>query len=117
VRKRAKKSEAVKTASLSRKGNDVTQSIVQQLKDSLKKELSTAKFNITFTPEGLGVCLYTDHINLSAIGLLKMQRASMIEWKEDGQLWQVIEASTGKILHENKSRQACIDWEIKHFNQ
>ena len=69
---------------------------------------------ITFTPDGLGKCLYTEAIELSKIGSLTVERASRIEFDIDRQVWRVLDMR-GNPLHEAHSRQACLEWERAHF--
>lgn len=71
---------------------------------------------ITFTPHGLGQCLYTELIDLTAIGRLRIKRATNIEFDNNRQAWRVKDVQ-GKALYESSSRQACLDWERHYFNQ
>lgn len=70
---------------------------------------------ITFNPDGMAHGLYTEAIDLSAIGTLTIKRASTIEFDNDRQVWRVADLK-GHTLHDNPSRQACIDWEHDYFN-
>ena len=71
---------------------------------------------ITFTPDGLGKCLYTEAIELSMIGSLTVERASNIEFDNHRQVWRVMDMR-GNQLHEAISRQACLDWEREHLEE
>jgi hypothetical protein len=66
--------------------------------------------------EGNIRCLWTDEINLFAIGkVVNMRRASDVEFNQDEQTWEVRSLS-GKVLYKNPNRTAAIDWEIKEFS-
>lgn len=61
-------------------------------------------------------CLYTDHINLFAIGrVVNVHKASNVEFNEIKQVWEVLSLNE-EILHENKNRKAAIEFEIKAFS-
>jgi hypothetical protein len=59
-------------------------------------------------------CLYSEVIDLSTIGLLRIQRASGIEFNEELQVWEV-QGLDGKALYRNRSRELCLLWEAQHF--
>jgi hypothetical protein len=65
---------------------------------------------ITFDPAGKGRCLFTEAIDLSALGTLEIVRASTIEFNNISQLWEV-KNTEGALLFSHASRQACLDWE------
>ena len=65
---------------------------------------------ITFTPDGLGRCLYTEAIDLGRIGPLTVKRATTIEFDNHTHYWRVKDR-TGFALFSNPSRQECLDWE------
>lgn len=69
-----------------------------------------------FAPDGTGAGLYTEVIDLQQIGRLDMSRASHIEFNSESQQWEVYD-STGHWLFTNPSREACLHWERRHFNQ
>lgn len=71
---------------------------------------------VTFAATGEGHCLYTEAIDLGAIGRLEMRRASSIEFDSASQQWEVLDAN-GALLHTDPSREACLAWEHRHFNQ
>ncbi len=71
---------------------------------------------LTFTENGEGHCLYTEAIELAAIGPLTLRRATTIEFKETSQQWEVRDAG-GALLHTHASREECLAWEHRHFNQ
>ena len=66
---------------------------------------------IRFTPGGHIDCLYTEAIDLRALGRLEVFRATDIRFCCKSQLWKVRCASTGKLLHTDPSREACLAWE------
>jgi len=61
-------------------------------------------------------CLYSEVIDLSELGRLRIERASHIEFDEVDQQWQV-RLPDGKHVYSNSSREACLDWERRFFNQ
>ncbi|MDB6032170.1 MAG: hypothetical protein JWM16_2508 [Verrucomicrobiales bacterium] len=72
---------------------------------------------ITISPNGTGTCLYTELIDLHAIGSLEVTRASNIEFNSADQAWEVRLASHPKtVAYSHPSRETCIDWERNHYN-
>ena len=71
---------------------------------------------LTFAETGEGHCLYTEAIELGAIGRLTLRRATGIEFNANSQQWEVRDAG-GALLHTHPSREACLAWEHRHFNQ
>ncbi|MDP6526960.1 MAG: hypothetical protein QGH15_22460 [Kiritimatiellia bacterium] len=69
---------------------------------------------ITFAPDGLGRCLYTEAIDLSRIGQLSISRATTIEFDNRAQYWRVKDP-TGFAMFNSPSRQECLDWERHHL--
>jgi hypothetical protein len=74
------------------------------------------KLVLTFDQGGIGRCLYSELINLPAIGVLTISRATTIEFNPTEQLWEVRDTGN-QILYTNASRQTCLEWEHQHFNQ
>ena len=70
---------------------------------------------ITFTPDGTGHGLYTEVIDLSCLGRLRIERATTIEFDNRGQVWRVKDR-TGFSLFTSPSRETCLDWERQYFN-
>jgi hypothetical protein len=66
---------------------------------------------LRFNPGGQIDCLYTDVIDLRALGRLQVSRATDIRFCERTQLWKVRCATSGKLLHCDPSREACLAWE------
>ena len=73
------------------------------------------KSTLRFDPGGHIGCLYTEAIDLRALGRLQVYRATDIRFCEKSQLWNVRCASTGKLLHTDPSRDACLAWEHTHL--
>jgi hypothetical protein len=65
---------------------------------------------LKFDSAGQGHCLYTELLNLAAIGSLQITRASNIEFNNHSQQWEVKDLN-GKVLFTSLSRTACLDWE------
>lgn len=65
---------------------------------------------VTFGPTGEGSCLYTELIDLHAIGALQVRRVSFIEFNNEGQVWEV-KTDQGRVLFFSKHRHACLAWE------
>ena len=70
---------------------------------------------ITFDRSGTGRCLYSELIDLAAIGRLEVQRASSIEFNDKLQRWEVCRP-TGQFLFSHRSRAICVAWEHQRFN-
>ena len=71
---------------------------------------------IHFNPDGTGAGLYTELIDLKQIGRLDVTRASNIEFNDDNQQWEVFDY-TGHRVFTHSSREECLRWERRHFNQ
>jgi len=70
---------------------------------------------ITFKPDGTGHSLYTEVIDLSCLGRLRIERATTIEFDNRAQVWRVKDR-TGFPLFSSPSRETCLDWERQYFN-
>ena len=73
-------------------------------------------FNLTFDSRGQGHALYTEAIDLGALGRLEIQRATTIEFHNQRQVWEVKDLE-GEILFTDPSRLACLHWEHEQFNR
>ena len=69
------------------------------------------KVIIRFTPGGHIDCLYTDAIDLRALGRLHVVRATDIRFNDQTQQWDTRHAVTGEVLFSHNSRAACLAWE------
>ena len=70
---------------------------------------------LTFNPDGTAQGLYTETIPLHALGRLRIQRASTIEFDDSIQKW-VVRSPENAELYQSPSRQQCLDWERDFFN-
>jgi hypothetical protein len=73
------------------------------------------KTTLRFNPGGHIDCLYTEAIDLRALGRLHVVRATDIRFCEKTQLWKVRCASSGQLLHSDPSRAACLVWEHENL--
>jgi len=71
---------------------------------------------LTFKPDGVVIGIYTETIPLGAIGVLKINRLTEIEFNNSTQEWEA-RNRIGTVLFSNASRQRCLDWEHREFNQ
>lgn len=56
-------------------------------------------------------CLYTDAIDLRALGRLHVVRATDIRFNDSTQQWDVHDADNGEVLFSHPSRSECLRWE------
>jgi len=73
------------------------------------------KSTLRFNPGGHIDCLYTEAIDLRALGRLHVVRATDIRFCEKTQLWKVRCASSGQLLHSDPSHEACLVWEHENL--
>ena len=66
---------------------------------------------LRFHPGGHIDCLYTEAIDLRALGRLSVVRATDIRFNEQSQMWDVHHAGSGAVLHSHVSRDECLRWE------
>lgn len=67
---------------------------------------------IDFDASGRARCLYSELIDLRALGRLKVRRATRIEFDERSQCWQVLSAhGAAPALFSAPTRRACLAWE------
>ena len=64
---------------------------------------------------GLVECLYTEAIDLQALGPLQISRATDIRFNGTSQQWEVHEAVTDRILISSSSRVECLAWEHRNL--
>ena len=79
-------------------------------------EVGIVKAVLTFKPDGMVMGIYTEAIPLGAIGALKINRLTEIEFNDSTQEWEV-GSRTGTVLFSHQSRQSCLDWEHREFNR
>jgi hypothetical protein len=72
------------------------------------------RHTLTIAPNGEVTTLYTEAIDLTALGPLTMRRASAIEFNADRQAWEV--TVSGEVLFRHPSRAECLRWEHEYFN-
>ena len=70
---------------------------------------------LRFDPGGHIGCLYTEAIDLRALGRLQVVRATDIRFNPTTQQWDVHDAATGRRLHSDPSREACLAWEHQNL--
>ena len=74
------------------------------------------KSTLRFHPVGgLVNCLYTEAINLSALGRLQITRATDIRFSDTSQQWEVHDAGTDEVLFSDPSRSDCLAWEQQNL--
>ena len=73
------------------------------------------KANLTIQPGGQVQGLYTEIIDLHALGRLLIRRATTIEYEDARQAW-IVRDPAGTELFDSPSRQTCLDWEQQYFN-
>lgn len=72
--------------------------------------------SIVFRTDGTGHGLYTEIIDLSCLGRLRVERATTITFDNRLQVWRVKDR-TGFALFTSPSRQTCLDWEKEYFDR
>jgi len=60
-------------------------------------------------------CLYTEAIDLRALGRLDVVRATEIVFDPEEQRWEVRSAIFGGLLFAHRSREACLRWERENL--
>jgi hypothetical protein len=66
---------------------------------------------LRFNPGGQIDCLYTEAIDLRALGKLEISRATDIRFNDATQQWDVHAANTDQVLFSHASRSECLAWE------
>jgi hypothetical protein len=72
--------------------------------------MKTPEASLAFLPDGTVQGLYTEAISLGAIGRLKIERLSSIEFDHPAQVWRVFDRR-GRGLFASPSRSECLRWE------
>ncbi len=71
---------------------------------------------IEITEAGDLQTLWTDAVDLYEIGrVVNVHNASTVEFNETDQIWEVISAASGQVVHRDRNRQRAIEWEIENF--
>ncbi|MDB6017690.1 MAG: hypothetical protein JWR19_2179 [Pedosphaera sp.] len=60
--------------------------------------------------------LWTEAIPLEAIGTMEINRASTIEFNQAKQEWEVRFSNSEAVVFSDKSRAACLAWEVEQLN-
>ena len=75
--------------------------------------------SLRFSPEGTAECLYTEMVDLRALGRLEVVRATGITFDSEDQRWEVRSALYGGLygglLFAHRSREACLQWERENL--
>lgn len=69
---------------------------------------------LVFLPNGICRGLYTEAIDLSLLGRLRVERASWIEFDNRLQVWRVRVRGLGEVYC-SPSREGCLRWEEQYF--
>jgi len=77
--------------------------------------VSAQRLVLTVDHDGNAHCLYSELIDLRALGTLSCRRASHIEFDQKGQEWRVLSADRRRTLFRDASRQACLNWEADNL--
>ena len=72
--------------------------------------------SLVFKPDGTGVGLYTEIIDLTSLGMLSVKRVSRIEFDDSKQAWRVKDRK-GFPLFTAPSRRECLEWEKEYFSR
>jgi hypothetical protein len=70
---------------------------------------------LCFLPDGKVKGIYTETIDLGALGPLQISRATSIEFDNRLQAWHVFDPY-GDCMYCSPSRQVCLDWEQQHLS-
>lgn len=74
------------------------------------------KTTIQIDPDGNLHCLYTDDIDLFAIGkVVDVRKASNVNFNEEKQVWEIITLD-GQVVYKHANREAAIAKEIELFS-
>jgi hypothetical protein len=68
------------------------------------------------TPSGVCECLYTEAVDLAALGTLSVRRATDIGFDNASREWTVKDMA-GNALFSDGSREVCLEWEREHLEQ
>lgn len=73
------------------------------------------KTTLRFDPSGQVDCLYTEAIDLRALGKLEITRATDIRFNQASQQWEVHDAETDAVIFFHTSRTECLAWENQNL--
>ncbi len=73
-------------------------------------------WSIAFDPAGIAHALYSEVLNLRSLGKLSIRRATVIEFNNALQRWEVCDADGGPVLYDSPSREECLLWEQEYYN-
>lgn len=71
--------------------------------------------SLVFTTDGTGHGLYSEAIDLTRLGRLRIERATTVEFDNRQQVWRVKDRK-GFALFTSPSRESCLAWERQYFN-
>ena len=69
---------------------------------------------IIFSPDGTARCLWTEAVPLHELGRLEVSRASIIEFNNATQRWEIKDRK-GKVRFFAMSRSSCLEWEQQNM--
>ncbi len=69
---------------------------------------------LTILPNGTLQGLYTEVIDLGALGRLNIQRLTTVEFDHRSQLWRVLDRQ-GQCLYASPTRSLCLRWELEQL--
>ena len=70
---------------------------------------------LRFEPGGDIRCLYTEAIDLRALGRIHVVRATDIRFNGQTQEWETHNADGDEVLFSNTSRAECLRWEHENL--
>jgi hypothetical protein len=70
--------------------------------------------NISFKPDGMAHCLWTEALPLRELGRLEIHRSTNIEYNNTTQHWEVRDQKD-KVRFFARTRSACLEWEQQNL--